>query len=345
MYAGIDTHKDTLAVAVVDEQGRQLAGRDVANTDDGFARLSRLLDTTGWSGSGSRGRATSAAQSRCTWPCCHRARTWSVVEVPTLMTSRERRAPGRQGQDRPGRRARHRPDHRPRPEPGTGPAHRRPGRGPARPAGLPRRPARRTHRAGQPRPRRADRPGARLPAPDHQPGHPRPGPRRSSTSSPTTTSTRAELTRRRLHRVIAIDAEAADLKRQIAALVDAAGSTLTDIHGIGPVVAGRFLAEVVDARRYPTTQRLRRRQRHRTPSPPPPAEPSDTATTPAATASSTARSTRSRSPRSAATPKAAPTTDANAPKARPPAKPCAASNDESQTASTRPCSPTPRGPP
>lgn len=52
--------------------------------------------------------------------------------------------------------------------------------------------------------------------------------------------------------MLVIDAEAAALKRQIAALVDAAGSTLTDIHGVGPLVAARFLAEVVDARRYLT---------------------------------------------------------------------------------------------
>lgn len=31
MFAGIDTHKDTLAVAVVDAAGRQHAGVDVVN--------------------------------------------------------------------------------------------------------------------------------------------------------------------------------------------------------------------------------------------------------------------------------------------------------------------------
>ncbi|WP_235534958.1 IS110 family transposase, partial [Nocardioides sp. Soil777] len=64
-------------------------------------------------------------------------------------------------------------------------------------------------------------------------------------------SVRAGLCRRRLERVTAIDTEAAQLKRQIAALVEASGTTLTDEYGIGPLVAARFLAEVVDARRYP----------------------------------------------------------------------------------------------
>ena len=57
--------------------------------------------------------------------------------------------------------------------------------------------------------------------------------------------------RRRLERVIAIDAETAELKRQITRLVAAADTTLTDLYGVGPLVAARFIAEVVDIRRYP----------------------------------------------------------------------------------------------
>jgi len=64
-------------------------------------------------------------------------------------------------------------------------------------------------------------------------------------------SIRATLCRRRLERVIAIDAETAELKRQITRLVAAADTTLTDLYGVGPLVAARFLAEVVDIRRYP----------------------------------------------------------------------------------------------
>ena len=64
-------------------------------------------------------------------------------------------------------------------------------------------------------------------------------------------SVRADLCRRQLQRMLTIDAEAAQLKREIAALVAATGTTLTDLHGVGPLVAARFIAEVVDVRRYP----------------------------------------------------------------------------------------------
>ena len=64
-------------------------------------------------------------------------------------------------------------------------------------------------------------------------------------------SIRATLCRRRLERVLAIDAETAELKQQITRLVAAADTTLTDLYGVGPLVAARFLAEVVDIRRYP----------------------------------------------------------------------------------------------
>ena len=44
VIAGIDAHKDTLAVAVVDDTGRLVAGGDVPNTERGFAQL---VDVTG----------------------------------------------------------------------------------------------------------------------------------------------------------------------------------------------------------------------------------------------------------------------------------------------------------
>ncbi len=169
------------------------------------------------------------------------------------MTSRERRAPGREGQDRPGRRVGDRPDHRPRPDPATRPTHHRPGRGPARPVGLPRRPAGRTHRAGQPCPRRADRPGTRLPAPDPQPGHPGPGPpgprtdrhRPQHPSRPDPPPTPpGPGHRRRSGRPQTPDRRPGHLRRQ-----------LPDHHPRHRTrwSPARFLAEVVDARRYPTT--------------------------------------------------------------------------------------------
>ena len=60
------------------------------------------------------------------------------------------------------------------------------------------------------------------------------------------------MTRRRLHRMIEINAELAGLRTQITALVQQSGTSLTGIYGIGIFVAARILAEVVDVGRYPT---------------------------------------------------------------------------------------------
>jgi hypothetical protein len=57
-----------------------------------------------------------------------------------------------------------------------------------------------------------------------QPDHPRPGPSRAHLIADDD-SVRAVLCRRRLERILAIDAETADLKRQIADLVAAADTT------------------------------------------------------------------------------------------------------------------------
>lgn len=93
LFAGIDTHKDTLAVAVVNENGRRVAAEQVPNTEPGFLRLVELLEShrvvrVGIEGSGNFGRAI-AVHLVISW-----APAWetTVVEVPTLMTSRERRA-------------------------------------------------------------------------------------------------------------------------------------------------------------------------------------------------------------------------------------------------------------
>ena len=92
MIAGIDTHKDTLAVAVVDDAGRLIAGGDIPNTERGFVQLVDMFDThhvlrVGIEGSGNFGRAVAVhlvLRWQPDWPV-------AVVEVPTLMTSRERR--------------------------------------------------------------------------------------------------------------------------------------------------------------------------------------------------------------------------------------------------------------
>src|SRR5215213_1678071 len=139
--------------------------------------------------------------------------------------------------------------------------------------------------------------------------------------------------------MLTIDAEAAQLKRQIADLVAATGTTLTDLHGIGPVVAARFIAEVVDVRRYPNRNAFAaangsaplpassgRIVRHRF--------------NPGGNRQMNRALTRSRSPRSAATPKAAPTTNANAAPERQNAKRCDASSGDCPTSCSPPCAAT-----
>ena len=39
MFAGVDTHKDTLAVAVIDHAGRVVSQLELPNQDSGYARL------------------------------------------------------------------------------------------------------------------------------------------------------------------------------------------------------------------------------------------------------------------------------------------------------------------
>lgn len=43
MFAGVDSHKDTLAVAVIDATGRVADQLQVANEESGFARLLELV--------------------------------------------------------------------------------------------------------------------------------------------------------------------------------------------------------------------------------------------------------------------------------------------------------------
>jgi hypothetical protein len=43
VLAGIDTHKDTLAVAVIDDAGRPVVATELANTEAGCDALEKLL--------------------------------------------------------------------------------------------------------------------------------------------------------------------------------------------------------------------------------------------------------------------------------------------------------------
>ena len=101
MFAGIDTHKDTLAVAVVDQLGRPVARAEEPNTRPGIVRIGQLLAThqvsrVGIEGSGNYGRCV-AAYLVLDWD--HPA--VAVLEVPMLMTSRERGARPGQGKTDP----------------------------------------------------------------------------------------------------------------------------------------------------------------------------------------------------------------------------------------------------
>src|SRR5512133_3931253 len=96
MFAGVDTHKDTLAVAVIDHAGRVVSQLELPNQDSGYVRLLALLTShnvvrVGIEGSGNFG-----------WPAAIYLlkRDLNVVEVPPLMTSRERL--GRPGQGKTG---------------------------------------------------------------------------------------------------------------------------------------------------------------------------------------------------------------------------------------------------
>lgn len=63
-------------------------------------------------------------------------------------------------------------------------------------------------------------------------------------------SVRADLDRQRLARLREIDTELKQVTIQLEALVEAAGSTLTQIVGISTVIAARLLGEVGDVRRF-----------------------------------------------------------------------------------------------
>ena len=97
MFAGIDSHKDTLAVAVIDAAGRVVTVRQVANEPAGFAVLADLgaehaVGRVGLPGSANFGWA--AAMHLV-------AAGATVVEVPPLMTSRERQSRPGQGKTDP----------------------------------------------------------------------------------------------------------------------------------------------------------------------------------------------------------------------------------------------------
>jgi transposase len=63
-------------------------------------------------------------------------------------------------------------------------------------------------------------------------------------------SVHAHLTRRRIARLKALDAEIAECTKDVTARVTATGTALLDLPGVGPLTAAQLLGETGDARRY-----------------------------------------------------------------------------------------------
>ena len=145
-------------------------------------------------------------------------------------------------------------------------------------------------------------------------------------------NTRAGVAKRRVRHIRELNRQIDDLATQITAMVRASGTTLTNIYGVGALVAAEILAGVGDpvtppkpSSRWPTAPLLWK---------PVPDELYVTASTAAGTANSTKPSTPSPSPKSAdQTPKAEPTTNANSLVEKPKEKPSDPSNAAYQTAS------------
>lgn len=246
MFAGIDTHKDTLAIAVINAAGGPVIVVEVPNTLPGFEKIGQLLATypverIGVEGSGNYGRAV-AAHLVCGG--------LDVREVPTLMTSRERGAqPGKGKTDEVDAVAIAKI---------TG-----------RETGLP--PVRLT--VGLAADLRAlldyredlirehtmviNQVHAELTGlfPGYQHQHPH-----LVTFAQVNAvlgmigddqRVRADVCRRRLRRALELTVEAREIKRRITAMIKGKTDHVAGLYGAGPIIAARFVAEVVDVSLYP----------------------------------------------------------------------------------------------
>ena len=250
MFAGIDSHKDTLAVAVLDHVGLPVAAADEPNTRAGFVRIAALLAKhrvvrVGVEGSGHYGRCIAAyLVLEADQP------EMGVFEVPTLMTSRERGAkPGKGKTDPIDAVAIARITMR---EPKLPPVRLAVGEAADLRALLDYREDLVTERTELIMRAHADLHGL-FPGYHHQVPNliTQTNLKAAMRLLDGDTRVRADVTRRRLVRVAEIERESAELKQRIRGYVAASGSTLTSIYGVGPIIAARFLAEVVDINRYP----------------------------------------------------------------------------------------------
>jgi transposase len=242
---GIDTHTATLAASAIDSAGRELGARTFKNDRDDHRRLLRWASTFGEErrfgieGSGSYGAAVARLLASA---------GETAVEVPAILTQRERRHLRRAGKSDPGDAlaiARV--------------ALREQSLGPIKRAGLAEdlkllvdardqrvfdrtRAANRLHAylvildPGAAAEIRNVRAASHLAAARGVIG-------RSS-------GTRAELARAEWARVRALSAEIHDLERRIRALVSASGSNLPAIKGVAAITAAKLLGETGDPRRF-----------------------------------------------------------------------------------------------
>jgi transposase len=246
VLAGIDTHKDTLAVAVIDPVGRPLVVTDLANTEAGFDELEALLaehsvDRVGIEGSGNYGRGAAIRLAM--------AGGMQVVEVPPSLTSRERSSRPGQGKTDPVdclaiARITARETDLPPVRLAVGQA-----------ADL-RALADYRNQLVAERTALANRTHAEL----HGllPGYQVTVPRLTAPTFLTAatdllrsdTRIRAQLTLRRLSRLTELTAQIKELTALITTTMDTIDTGLTDLYGVGPVGAATILGEVADIRRY-----------------------------------------------------------------------------------------------
>ena len=246
LFCGVDSHKDTLAACLVDQTGRHLAAASVPNTPAGYRRLAGWLaehgpvTRVGIEGSANLGAALASFLYDLGVQVC---------EVPGALTVRERRRLRRPGKSDPtdalaiARITARDPDLPPARQPG--PATDLKVLSDYRDQLLVWRNA------------EANRLHADLAI--VCPGYGRVCRRLTAERSLAAAeqlltdqpSARAQVARCRIGRLRELDAEIGDLASQLARLVAARRTRLTDIVGIGPILAARILGEVGEISRFP----------------------------------------------------------------------------------------------
>jgi transposase len=246
VLAGIDTHKDTLAVAVIDPGGRPVVVTELANTEAGFDDLEQFLERhavtrVGIEGSGNYGRGAAVRLVL--------AGGIEVVEVPPSLTSRERSGRPGQGKTDPiDAVAIARITAR---EPGLPPVRLAVGEAADLRALADYRAQLVAERTALANRTHAELHGLR---PGYQSTVPRlTGPTFIAAARDLLAgddSVRARLIRRRLARLAELTAEIREVTDLIAAEVERVDTHLTGLYGVGPVAAATILGEIADIRRY-----------------------------------------------------------------------------------------------